>query len=84
MMLATYFPKFPKCARQTCKQEITALPVHFDGQSWYHLRCWEEGLTELHRAEEIAARFGFAPSALTGVPLLANMQGNPEFWHLTR
>mgnify|MGYP001568119892 FL=1 len=59
---ATDFPKFPLCGR--CHQEVLAHPMHYDGQSWYHLACWEEGLRAMHaaqaRAKEYARRFGFA------------------------
>ena len=60
--LATVFPKFPLCGR--CHQEVLTHPLYFDGQSWYHLACWEEGLRALFaahvRAQEYARRFGFA------------------------
>ena len=41
----------------------------------WHKECLSQGVTELHRAEEIALRYGFLP-----VPEKANLQGNPQFW----
>jgi hypothetical protein len=47
-----------KCAR--CKQVIQSDPV-FDEPLWFHRLCLEEGKRALQRAQELAARFGFAP-----------------------
>jgi hypothetical protein len=47
-----------KCAR--CRQVIESDPV-FDEPLWFHRPCHEEGKRALQRAQELAARFGFAP-----------------------
>ena len=45
-----------KCAR--CHQAIESYPAFAD-DLWYHRTCLEEGTRALHRAEDLAARFGF-------------------------
>ena len=45
-----------KCAR--CRQAIQSDPA-LEDDLWYHRTCLEEGKRALHRAEELAARFGF-------------------------
>ena len=70
------------CSR--CHKPIGTKNLHFQDGMWWHRACWDEGVVELERANEIAKRFGFAPSALTGLPILPNMQGNAEFWWQTR
>jgi hypothetical protein len=55
--LATFFPKFPACGR--CHKEVMAQPMRFEAGSWYHEKCYQEGLTDLQRAEEMAQRSGF-------------------------
>lgn len=52
-----------KCAR--CRRDICTDPALEDAL-WYHRVCLEQGKKELHRANEIAARFGFSP-----VPLIS-------------
>lgn len=48
-----------KCAR--CRQAIQSDPA-FEDNLWYHPACLEEGKRALRRAQELAARFGFAPA----------------------
>jgi hypothetical protein len=44
-----------KCAR--CRQAIQSDPAFADNL-WYHRTCLEEGTRALHRAQELAGRFG--------------------------
>jgi hypothetical protein len=49
-----------KCAR--CRQAIQSDPAFADNL-WYHRTCLDEGKRALHRAHELAARFGLGPEA---------------------
>lgn len=75
------------CGR--CGTAIGNRNIHFQDGMWWHKACWDSGVAQLQDAMNLAAkargaeqaeRFGFAPSALTGVPILPNWQGNPFFW----
>ena len=50
-----------KCTR--CRQVIQSDPA-FDDDLWYHRTCLEEGTRALHRAQELAARFGVGVGGL--------------------
>jgi hypothetical protein len=45
-----------KCAR--CRQVIES-DAAFADDLWFHRTCLEEGKRALHRAKELAVRFGF-------------------------